>query len=135
MLACSFNLQGVAGVVDVLTGACKVHKLSCTGQLFLQIGTDVVVGKRAFNPVLNGLDIVVRFALYQLDSVGVGLAELAHQAQHVRRCRWRQSRALCQVGLGQRNKPRDFNLNTPVHIPVLTEQGAKRRKFGVVATV
>ncbi len=73
-LAPSAHLQSVAGVVDVFAGAGKVDKFGG----FFQLG---MAFELLFDPVLDGFYVVVGDLFFILDGLGIGLAEVGHQAQ------------------------------------------------------
>jgi hypothetical protein len=73
----------MAGVVDVFTGARKVHKLLGRHQFRARL-------KLAFEPVFNRLDIVVGGFLDFLDGQAIGFGEVFDQTQQVSAGTWRQ---------------------------------------------
>ena len=127
-VAPALELQGVAGVVDVLAGAGEVHEL----RGLFQFGACVELG---LDPVLHGLDVVVGGLLDLLDGHGIGLGEVLDQAHQVGAGTGRERWELLETSVGQGDEPRDLDLHAAVHVALFAHERAQRRQLAGVAAV
>ncbi len=127
-LAAAFELQRMAGVVDVLAGAGKVHKF--TGALQFRPGF-----KFGLDPVLHGLDVVVGGFFNVLDGQCIVFREILDQAQQVSASSGAQRLEFGKTRIRQRDKPGDFNLHPAVHVTLLRHQRAQGGEFWGVPAV
>ncbi len=126
--ACPLELQGMAGVVDVFAGAGKVHKLG----RFLQLWAVFELG---LDPVLDGFDIVVGGLLELFDGQGIGFAEVLDQTRQISACTRCQGLEFGKAGIGQGDEPSDFDLNTAVHITLLTHERPQGIEFAGITAI
>jgi len=122
------QLQGVAGVVDVFAGAGEVHELAG----FLQFRTGFEPG---FDPVFNGLDVVVGGLLDLLDGHAIGFREVLDQVQQVGACAGGETLELLKTCVAQGDEPGHFDLNTAVHIALLAHQRTQAGELAGVAAI
>ena len=127
-IATGFELQRVAGVVDVFAGAGKVHKF--TGGLEFGMSFEFV-----FEPILHGFHIVVGGFFDVFDGQGVFGREAVHQAQQILTRRSAERLELLKARIAQGDEPSNFNLHAAVHIALLAHQRTQGGKFGGVAAI
>ena len=128
IVAASLELQGVAGVVDVFTGAGKVHKFAGG----LQLG---LVGKLAFNPVLHSFYVMVGGFFKLFDGAGICGRKVLYQPQQKSLRLLRQRRKLRHTSAAQGNKPCHFNLHAGAHVAVFAHARAQWLELGGIASV
>jgi len=126
--AAGLQLQRMAGVVDVLAGAGKVHELAGG----LQFGVTVELG---FDPVFDGLDVVVGGALDGLDGGAVGFAKTRQQRLQVGAGLGRQGLELGKAGVGQGHEPGQLDLHAVAHVAQLAHQRAQGSQLGGIAAI
>ena len=122
------QLQGVAGVVDVLAGAGEVHELG--GGLQLGPALELVL-----DPVFDRLHVVVGGLLDGLDGGAIGFGEVAQQFGEVSARFARQRLEFVETGIRQGDEPGQLHLHTALHVAQLAHDGTEGRQLGGVAAV
>jgi hypothetical protein len=129
------ELQSMAGVVDVLAGAGKVHKLLHMREFRTHRLRQGGGFELRLDPVLHSLDVVVGRFLNRLDGQRILRRESLHQAQQMLTGCEAQGGKFLQTHLAQRDKPGDFNLHAAVHVALLAHEGAQARQFAGIAAI
>src|SRR5674476_1470650 len=118
----------MAGVVDVFTGAGKVHEL-LGGE---QFGPGF---KPGLDPVFHCLDVMVGSLLDDLYGFAVSFREMFEQTQQVSTCSWGKRFELGKAAIAQGDEPDYFNLNTALHVALLAHQWTKFGELGGIAAI
>ena len=84
LFARDFQLQGMAGVVDVFAGAGKVDEFAqlLQARKVFEHPVHAHIGL-ATNPVFHGFDIVVGDFFYRFDGGGIGFAKVGHHLRQM----------------------------------------------------
>jgi len=88
-----------------------------------------------FDPVFDGLDVVVGGLLDLLDGLAIGFGEVFHQIEQIGASAGRQWREFLEAGIAQGDEPGHFDLDAPVHVALFAHQRAQGGELGGVTPV
>ena len=127
-LAALHQHQSMARVVDVFTRAGEVHEFSGVFELF-------VVSNLSFDPIFNGLDVVIGGLFDFFHRSAVVKRKMLCEAAQERFAVIGEMRQFRKTGFGECNQPFDFNAYACVHEGVFGKDPAQGIALAGIAAV